>query len=276
VTERFDGLSQQTTYGASGAGPAEPVTSLTSVGVGQGSGQTATKQEANSMIAFEFPIRWDDISGALADLTDKKKLEQLVDDLTVRDNVLEDYLNTNIVSGIVAGSNITIDRATGVVTISSPNAVTTITAGAGITVSRTGGGVTVTSTAPPTSGTWTPGVSYNGLSASGSYYMVGQLMVFEALVFLTGTIVGANTINVSLPSGSYGETAGAVECFWGQGNWGTSMYHGTVLVGYTGLMSPYVVSGGGQMTDFANAYNGFAVGSALPYLKFRGAIRKLS
>jgi hypothetical protein len=119
VTERFDGLAQQTIYGASGAGPAEPVTTLTSVGVGQGSGQTATKQEANSMIAFEFPIRWDDISGSLAELTDKKKLDQLVDDLTLRDNILEDYLNTNIVSGIVAGSNVSIDRATGVVTISA-------------------------------------------------------------------------------------------------------------------------------------------------------------
>lgn len=119
MTERFDGLAQQTIYGASGVGPAEPVTSLTAIGVGQGSGTTANAQEANSMIAFEFPIRWDDISGALANLTDKKKLDQLVDDLTVRDNILEDYLNTNIVSGIVAGSNVSIDRATGVVTISA-------------------------------------------------------------------------------------------------------------------------------------------------------------
>ncbi len=71
------------------------------------------------MIAFEFPIRWDDISGSLGDLSDKKKLEQLVDDLTIRDNLLEDYLNTNIVSGIVAGTNIAIDRATGVVTVST-------------------------------------------------------------------------------------------------------------------------------------------------------------
>jgi len=119
VTERFDGLAQQTIYGASGSGPAETVTSLTSIGVGQGSGTSATAQEYNSMIAFEFPIRWDDISGALANLTDKKKLDQLVDDLTVRDNILEDYLNTNIVSGIVAGTNIAIDRATGVVTVST-------------------------------------------------------------------------------------------------------------------------------------------------------------
>jgi len=274
VTERFDGLAQQTIYGASGSGPAETVTSLTSIGVGQGSGTSATAQEYNSMIAFEFPIRWDDISGALANLTDKKKLDQLVDDLTVRDNILEDYLNTNIVSGIVAGTNITIDRATGVVTISSPNAVTTITAGAGITVSRTGGDVTVTSTAPASSGTWTPTGPFNISSASGSYYMVGQIMVFEALVFLTGTLSGANSFTVTLPSGSYGSTAGAIQAFWSNGGFGTAIFQGAVLVGTTGSMSPYQTAGGGQLVDFANAYSGTNVTGS--YMILRGAIRKLS
>ena len=250
MTERFDGLAQQTIYGASGAGPAEPVTTLADVGVGQGSGQTATKQEANSMIAFEFPIRWDDISGALANLTDKKKLDQLVDDLTVRDNILEDYLNTNIVSGIVAGTNITIDRATGVVTISAPNAVTA------------------------TSGTWTPTGPFNISSASGSYYMVGQMMVFEALVFLTGTLNGANSFTVSLPSGSYGTTAGSLECIYSSGSFGTNVYQGAVLVGSTGVMSPYRVTTNGLITDFANAWSGTNVSGS--YMQLRGVIRKLS
>jgi microcystin-dependent protein len=163
VTERFDGLAQQTIYGASGAGPAETVASLTTIGVGQGSGQTATKQEANSMIAFEFPIRWDDISGSLADLTDKKKLEQLVDDLTVRDNILEDYLNTNIVSGIVAGTNITIDRATGVVTISTT--ATPIPSG---TIMQYGGA------AAPTGWLLCDGTAYSTTTYAALYAILGN------------------------------------------------------------------------------------------------------
>jgi hypothetical protein len=250
VTERFDGLAQQTIYGASGSGPAETVSSLTAIGVGQGSGTSATAQEANSMIAFEFPIRWDDISGALANLADKKKLDQLVDDLTVRDNILEDYLNTNIVSGIVAGSNVSIDRATGVVTISAPNA------------------------AVAASGSWVPTVSFNGSSASGTYYIAGQIMVFEALVFLTGTLNAANTFRVTLPTGTYGSTAGSIEAFWSNGGFGTAVYQGAVLVGSTGSMTPYQTAGGGQLVDFANAYSGTNVTGS--YMILRGTIRKLS
>lgn len=119
MTERFDAEAQQTTQGQSGVGPSITVTSLTALGVGQGSGQSATAQERNSSIAFEFPIRWDDISANLARLDQKKYLEEVVDDMTTRDQQLENFLNTNVVSGIVAGSNITISRATGVVTITA-------------------------------------------------------------------------------------------------------------------------------------------------------------
>ncbi len=117
MTERFNAGADQTIYGASGVGPAETPSSLTALGVGQGSGQSANAQERNSMIGFEFPIRWDDISSNLSRLDQKKYLDDLVDDMTIRDRELEDFLNTNIVNGIVAGSNITIDRASGVVTI---------------------------------------------------------------------------------------------------------------------------------------------------------------
>ena len=121
MTERFNAPSQQTTVGSSEIGPTESVSSLSAVGVGQGSGQSATKQENNSFIGFEYTIKWDDLSGNLAKLNTPKSLEQMVDDLTVRDRDLEDFLNTNIVNGIVAGSNITINRASGVVTITAAN-----------------------------------------------------------------------------------------------------------------------------------------------------------
>lgn len=119
MTERFNAGADQTIYGASGVGPAETPSSLTALGVGQGSGQSANAQERNGMIGFEFPIRWDDISSNLSRLDQKKYLDDLVDDMTIRDRELEDFLNTNIVNGIVAGSSMSIDRATGVVTIST-------------------------------------------------------------------------------------------------------------------------------------------------------------
>lgn len=119
MTERFNAGADQTIYGTSGVGPAETPSSLTALGVGQGSGQSANAQERNSMIGFEFPIRWDDISSNLSRLDQKKYLDDLVDDMTIRDRELEDFLNTNIVNGIVAGSNVTIDRASGVVTITA-------------------------------------------------------------------------------------------------------------------------------------------------------------
>ncbi len=250
MTERFDGLAQQTIYGASGSGPSETVSTLSAIGVGQGSGTSPSSQEANSMLLFEFPIRWDDISSGLADLTDKKKLEQVIDDLSVRDNILEDYLNTNIVSGIVAGTNIAIDRATGIVTISAPNVVTA------------------------TSGTLYPTGPFNISSASGTYYIVGQIMVFEALVFLTGTLNAANTFRVNLPPGTYGSTAGSIEAFWSNGGFGTAIFQGAVLVGSTGSMTPYQTAGGGQLVDFANAYSGTNVTGS--YMILRGTIRKVS
>lgn len=115
MTERFDAAAE----GAASAsgGPPAPGLSLTQLGVGQGSGQTPDKQENNSFIGFEFPIRWDDIGPNLARASEKKPLDDLVDDLTTRDRLLEDFLNTNVVNGIVAGTNITISRAAGVVTI---------------------------------------------------------------------------------------------------------------------------------------------------------------
>lgn len=246
MTERFDAEAQQTTQGQSGVGPSITVTSLTALGVGQGSGQSATAQERNSSIAFEFPIRWDDISANLARLDQKKYLEEVVDDMTTRDQQLENFLNTNVVSGIVAGSNITISRATGVVTISAPNAVTAST------------------------GTWTPNVTFNSSSASGSYYMVGKLMAFEILVFLTGTANGANTIYVTLPTGTYGTTAGAIETRIGQTP-GT-VYAGTADVTFTGSIAPYNVGTNGALTDIANFYNGTSL--AGKYLKIRGVIYK--
>lgn len=246
MTERFNAGADQTIYGASGVGPAETPSSLTALGVGQGSGQSANAQERNSMIGFEFPIRWDDISSNLSRLDQKKYLDDLVDDMTIRDRELEDFLNTNIVNGIVAGSNIAIDRASGVVTISAPNAVTAST------------------------GTWTPTVTFNGLSASGSYYMVGKLMAFEILVFLTGTANGANTIYVTLPTGTYGTTAGAIETRIGQTP-GT-VYAGTADVTFTGSIAPYNVGTNGALTDIANFYNGTSL--AGKYLIIRGVIYK--
>lgn len=246
MTERFNAGADQTIYGASGVGPAETPSSLTALGVGQGSGQSANAQERNSMIGFEFPIRWDDISPNLARLDEKKRLEDLIDDLTIRDRDLEDFLNTNIVNGIVAGSNITIDRAAGVVTISAPNAVTA------------------------TSGTWTPTVSNNGLSASGSYYQVGQLMTFYISVFFTGTAVSVNSIGISLPSGAYGDTHGSIQTFF----WQTlsNVYAGTAFVTPTGQIQPYNVGTNGFMTGFATHWNGNSLSST--FMEIRGVIRK--
>lgn len=246
MTERFNAEAQQTVQGQSGVGPSITVSSLTALGVGAGSGTSATAQERNSSIAFEFPIRWDDVSGSLSRLDEKKRLEELVDDMTVRDRTLEDFLNTNIVNGIVAGSNVTIDRASGVVTISAPNAVTA------------------------TSGTWTPTVTNNGLSASGSYYQVGQLMTFYILVFFTGTAVSANSIGISLPSGTYGDTHGSIQTFF----WQTlsTVYAGTAFVTTTGQIQPYNVGTNGFMTGFSTHWNGNSLSGS--FMEIRGVIRK--
>lgn len=119
MTERFNAEADQTIYGASGVGPAETPTGLTALGVGLGSGQSADNQERNSYVSFEYPIRWDDVADNLGRLTDKKQLEQLIDDMSVRDRELEDFINTNVVNGIVAGTDITINRASGIVTITA-------------------------------------------------------------------------------------------------------------------------------------------------------------
>lgn len=246
MTERFDAQAQQTVQGQSGVGPSITVSSLTALGVGEGSGQSATAQERNSSIAFEFPIRWDDISGYMGRLDEKKSLENLVDDMTVRDRQLEDFLNTNIVNGVVAGSNITISRATGVVTISAPNAVTA------------------------TSGTWTPTITNNGASASGSYYQVGQMMTFYILAFFTGTAVSANSIGITLPPGTYGDTHGSIQTFF----WQTlsTVFAGTAFVTVNGQIQPYNVGTNGFMTGFSTHWNGTSLSGS--FMQIRGVIRK--
>ena len=117
MTERFNANAEGTTLGTSGIGPSSLGSNLVTLGLGQGSGQTANNQENNYFAQFEYPIKWDEVAGSLSELGDKKKLDQLLDDMTTRDQILEDYLNTNVVNGIVAGSNISINRASGVVTI---------------------------------------------------------------------------------------------------------------------------------------------------------------
>lgn len=124
MTERFNANAEETSVGASGVGPQGSGTPINILGTGGGSGQSAIsadQQEANYFVDFEYPIKWDEVSGALAELGDKKKLDQLIDDLNTRDSLLEDYLSTNVVNGVVAGTDITISRAAGVVTINAAN-----------------------------------------------------------------------------------------------------------------------------------------------------------
>ena len=119
MTERFDAESEGTVYGMSGSGPAYVPGTLTSYGVGLGSGQSATFQENNSSLMFEYPIRWDDMVDDMRRLGEEKNVNQVVDNLTIRDRQLEDFLATNVVNGIVPGDNVSISKSTGVVTVSA-------------------------------------------------------------------------------------------------------------------------------------------------------------
>lgn len=121
MTERFNANSEGTNISSSGIGPTGSGSSLVALGLGQGPGQTANNQENNQFAQFEYPIKWDDLANALGRLGEKQKVDELLDDMSTRDRILEDFLNTNVVNGIVAGTNITIDRASGVVTITAVN-----------------------------------------------------------------------------------------------------------------------------------------------------------
>lgn len=219
MTERFNAPSQQTTIGSSEIGPTEIVTNLSSVGVGQGSGQTATKQENNSFINFEFPIKWDDLAGNLGSLGVPKNLEQTIDDMTTRDRELEDFLNTNIVNGIIAGSNIAINRASGVVTISS--SVPTGPQGpqgaaATIAVGTTTTGAAGTQAAVTNSGTSSAAVfnfaiprGAQGAQGPGSTVSIGTTTTgaagTQAAVSNSGTSSAA-IFNFTIPKGDTGAT----------------------------------------------------------------------
>jgi hypothetical protein len=150
VTERFNANSEGTNISSSGIGPAGSGSSLVTLGLGQGPGQTANNQENNQFAQFEYPIKWDDVANALGRLGEKQKVDELLDDMSTRDRVLEDYLNTNVVNGIVAGSRVTIDRAAGVVTITATDQIAALGAWTTFTPGLTGqlGGVaTITNNA---------------------------------------------------------------------------------------------------------------------------------
>lgn len=109
MTERYN-----TEARASSDGSGEVTTS----GVGGGSGQSGVDQANNSFVGFEFPIKWDDLSDSLTKLNDAKKLNQYLDDMALRDNLLEDFLNTNIVNAIIGDTSIKTTQASGVVSLS--------------------------------------------------------------------------------------------------------------------------------------------------------------
>lgn len=118
MTERFNANQEEVGISSSG-GPAGSGLDLTALGVGQGSGQTGSFQENNSSLSFEYTLRWDDISENLAKLGNKKNFNDFVDDMEFRDRMVEDYLSSNVVNGIVAGAGLSINRAAGIVTVSS-------------------------------------------------------------------------------------------------------------------------------------------------------------
>lgn len=117
MTERFNANQDEMGISSSG-GPAGSGLDLTALGVGQGSGQTSSFQENNSSLNFEYTLRWDDISDNLSKLDNKKNLNNFVDDMEFRDRMVEDYLSSNVVNGIVAGAGLSINRAAGIVTTS--------------------------------------------------------------------------------------------------------------------------------------------------------------
>jgi len=131
MTERFNANQEEIGISSSG-GPAGSGLNLTTLGVGQGSGQNATSQENNSSLNFEYTLRWDDISENLAKLGNKKNLNDFVDDMEFRDRMVEDYLSSNVVNGIVAGAGLSINRAAGIVTVSSNSWATGANQGASV------------------------------------------------------------------------------------------------------------------------------------------------
>jgi hypothetical protein len=118
MTERFNANQEEVGISSSG-GPAGSGLDLTALGVGVGSGQTASFQENNSSLNFEFTLRWEDVAQNLGRLQEKKYLGEFVDDMEMRDKMVEDYLSSNLVNGIVAGAGVSINRASGIVTVSS-------------------------------------------------------------------------------------------------------------------------------------------------------------
>ena len=118
MTERFNANQDEIGISSSG-GPAGSGLDLTALGVGVGSGQTASFQENNSSLNFEYTLRWDDVVESLGRLQEKKYLGEFVDDMEMRDKMVEDYLSSNVVNGIVAGAGISINRAAGIVNVSS-------------------------------------------------------------------------------------------------------------------------------------------------------------
>ena len=106
MTERYNTIA---TASSDGSG------TVTTSGLGGGSGQTTVNQANNYYAYFEFPIKWDDLSDSLSSLDDKKKFGQYIDDMSLRDNILEDYINTNVVNAVIGDSYISTSRASGVV-----------------------------------------------------------------------------------------------------------------------------------------------------------------
>ena len=119
MTERFNANAVDDGFSVSASGgPAGTGQDLTTLGVGQGSGQTASRQENNASIGFEFPIRWDDVSENLSRLDSKKSIGEFVDDMEMRDKMIEDYLTTSVVNGVVGQNGVAVNRSQGVVTAS--------------------------------------------------------------------------------------------------------------------------------------------------------------
>ena len=106
MTERYNTLAVASSDGSG---------TVTTSGLGGGSGQTTVNQANNYYAYFEFPIKWDDLSDSLSSLSDKKKFGQYIDDMSLRDNILEDYINTNVVNAVIGDSYIKTSQASGVV-----------------------------------------------------------------------------------------------------------------------------------------------------------------
>jgi len=118
MTERFNANAEDAVGTSSSGGPFGSGQDLVALGVGEGSGQTASRQENNSSIGFEFPIRWEDVTDTLGRLQEKKYLGEFVDDMEMRDKLIEDYLSTSVVNGVVGENGIAVSKSQGVVALS--------------------------------------------------------------------------------------------------------------------------------------------------------------